>query len=245
MPLNLIELRDFGPGVNAWLAMSLGDYPRAAELYRQVVKDRKAWPYRYELALALYYTGQQDSAVAELQRLIDASRADEKKEKDVVVYYEPKAMAEYTIGHIYFVMARREEARAAMGRALTEDLSFYPAHVALGEIARTSRDPETALQELQLAAELAPTDANIRYRFGRALHDARRHEDAIRELSESTGLEPVYADPYFYLGLASEALGRKAEALAAFEGYLARASRDARQERALAENRVAALRQAP
>jgi tetratricopeptide (TPR) repeat protein len=72
-----------------------------------------------------------------------------------VVFYEPKAMAEYTIGYIYFVMNRRDEARAAFGRALTEDLSFYPAHVALGEIARVSRDSATALQELQLAAELS------------------------------------------------------------------------------------------
>jgi tetratricopeptide (TPR) repeat protein len=245
MTLNLIEIREFGPAANAWLAKSLGNYPRATELYRKVLKDKKAWPLRYDLAMTLYYTGQHDSAVVELQRYIEASRTEEKKEKDVVVFYEPKAMAEYTIGYIYFVMNRRDEARAAFGRALTEDLSFYPAHVALGEIARVSRDSATALQELQLAAELAPGDANVRYRFGRALHDAKRYDEAIREFGESTGLEPAYADSYYYLGLSSEAAGRKPEAISAYEAYLVRVSREVKHERLVAEGRLAELKKAP
>lgn len=244
LTLNHMELRELGPVATAWLAMSTGDYPRAVELYGRVVKDKRAWSFRYDLAMALYYTGQHDSAVAELQRYIEGARTDEKKEKDVVVFYEPKAMAEYTIGHIYFVMDRRDDARAAFGRALSEDLSFYAAHLYLGELARAARDSATALQELQLAAELAPDDAMVHYRFGRALHDAKRHDDAIRELDQSAQLEPAYADPWYYLGLAQEASGRKDEAIRAFEGYLARASREVRQERAQAEARIAALKRA-
>jgi tetratricopeptide (TPR) repeat protein len=85
----------------------------------------------------------------------------------------------------------------------------------------------------------------VRYRFGRALHDAKRYDEAIREFGESAGLEPAYADSYYYLGLSSEAAGRRPEAISAYEAYLLRVSREVKQERLVAENHLAELKKAP
>jgi hypothetical protein len=51
MTLNLIEIRELGPAANAWLAKSLGDYPRATDPLSQggegqegVVPSATTWP---------------------------------------------------------------------------------------------------------------------------------------------------------------------------------------------------------
>lgn len=238
------DLNEYGPAVQAWLAMSRADYPAAALHYAKVLKDKRAWGYLYDRGLALYYMGQHDSAIAHLSQYIQKSREDEKKEKEVVVWYNSSALAEYTIGYIYFVRDMRDSARAAFGRALSEDLSFYMAHAGLGDIARASGDSATAIQELELAVQLRPGDAHLRYRLGRALHEARRPADAMTQLEEATKIEPYYALPWFYLGLACEALEQKDKAIEAYDLFLARSAKDLRVERNTVTQRLAKLRPA-
>lgn len=236
------DLVDGGPSVTAWLAMSRADYPKAAESYARVLKDKRAWGYLYDRGLALYYMGQHDSAIAHLAQYIQKSREQEKKEKEVVVWYNSSALAEYTIGYMYFVRDMRDSARAAFGRALTEDLSFYMAHAGLGDIARASGDSATALQELELAVQLRPGDAHLRYRLGRALHEARRHADAVAQLEDATKIEPYYALPWLYLGLACEALEQKDKAIEVYDTFLARSAKDMKVERNAVTQRLARLR---
>lgn len=238
------DLMDYGPSVTAWLAMSRADYPKAAENYARVLKDKRAWGYLYDRGLALYYMGRHDSAVAHLAQYIQRSREVEKKEKEVVVWYNSSALAEYTIGYIYLVQDMRDSARAAFGRALTEDLSFSMAHAGLGDIARVSGDSATALQELKLAVELRPTDPFLRYRLGRAMLDGRRGADALVEFEEAVRLEPHYALPWYFLGLASQAADQRDKAIQAYEGFLARAARHMETERKDATQRLASLRPA-
>jgi tetratricopeptide (TPR) repeat protein len=240
--LNQGDLQGANPAVSAWLAMSRGDHFKAAELYARVLKNKRAWSYHYDRGMAFYYMGQPDSAVASLDRFIQASREDEKKEEDVVVFYQPKAMAEYTIGYIHYIKGKRDPAKAAFERALTEDLSFAMAHAGLGDLARLAGDSATALQELELAVQLKGTDAFLRYRYGSALLGAKRPADAAQQFMEANRLEPWYAAPYYLLGIAQEAAGEPGKAIEAFETYLARSSRDATSERNTATQKVAQLR---
>jgi tetratricopeptide (TPR) repeat protein len=238
------DLNEYGPAVSAWLAMSRADYHTAAQHYAKVLKDKRAWGYLSDRALALYYLGQHDSAIAHLNQYIQKSREEEKKEKEVVVWYNSSALAEYTIGYLYFVRDRRDSAKAAFGRALTEDLSFYMAHAGLGEIARASGDSATAIQELELAVQLRPNDAHLRYRLGRALFESRRHADAVTHLAEATRIEPYYAVPWYYMGLSAEALDQRDQAIQAYDTFLARAAADMRAERNVVTQRLARLRPA-
>jgi len=57
---------------------------------------------------------------------------------------------------------RVSEAREAYGRALQEDIAFYPAHVRLGLLALNAKDTSTAISELDLAAQVAGTEPYVR-----------------------------------------------------------------------------------
>jgi tetratricopeptide (TPR) repeat protein len=219
---NMIDWDRSDPSNAAWLAMSNGEYARAAELYGKAVKRYKtAYGYHLDRALAFFLSMQPDSSLAALDAYIEASRKDEKKE--VVFVYQSKALAEYTIGWVNDRMGRSDKAKEAYGRALTEDLSFAMAHSALGDLARAAGDTATSLLEYDLAVQLRGEDPFLRLHYGNALLAAGRAEDAAVQFEKAVELEPFYALPWFALGKASEALGRKARAIEAYQGFVLRA----------------------
>jgi tetratricopeptide (TPR) repeat protein len=229
------------PGNAAWLAMSEGNYPRAAELYGKAVKATKnAYGYHLDRALAFYLSMQPDSSIAALDAYLDARRKDEKTE--VIVVYQSKALAEYTMGWVYDRMGKPALAKEAYGRALAEDLSFAMAHSALGDLAQVARDTATALQEYDLAVQLRGEDPYLRHHYGNALLAAGRAEDAAVQFEKAVELEPFYARPWFQLAKASDKLGRKARAIEAYQAFMQRAARDLRAELGVAAERVHALK---
>ena len=160
-----------------------------------------------------------DSAVAEFTAAVSELRKQD--EKDLVVFYESKALAEYSIGVLLEGAGKTDGARDAYGKALQEDLAYYPAHLRLGLLAIGRRDTCTAVSELALAAQLAENEPYIRYMHGFALAYARRYPEAIGELQKALSLEPFYALPNILLGQLYEKDGRGPEALAAYERFLA------------------------
>src|SRR5690606_40057667 len=54
--------------------------------------------------------------------------------------YDSKAFAEYMIGWMYELARQPALAREAYDRVIAEDLSFYMAHLRLGELARIRGD---------------------------------------------------------------------------------------------------------
>ena len=216
------------PASAGWLALSRGDYAKAAQSYAKAIKeDKKSYGLHLNRALALYYGGQLDSSIVSMQAYIDARNADEKKE--IVFVYQNKALAEYSIGFVYERLGKPDKAKEAYGRALAEDLAFAAAHVALADIAQNARDTATALQEFDLAVQLRSEDAQLRLRYGGALLQAGRAEDAVTHLEKAVELEPYYAMPWFLLGQAAEKTGKKERALSAYGTFLARAPADRRQ----------------
>jgi predicted Zn-dependent protease len=93
--------------------------------------------------------------------------------------------------------------------------------------------------------ELAPADGWIRSRYGAVLANIGKPAEAVTQLREAIELEPYFADSYLTLAGALEATGDKVGAMAALEGFLARAPRRATAQIEAAQRRLAALRSAP
>ncbi|HEX4574051.1 MAG TPA: tetratricopeptide repeat protein [Gemmatimonadales bacterium] len=226
--------------VRALAAVSEGRWTDALDLYRKAVSEEpdEAAQIHVERARVFRRVGTDDSTRAELALALDKLR--HRDEKTFIYAYQSKALLEHCIGLTYETLGQFEPAREAYGRALQEDLSYFPAHVRLGSVALAVGDTASALSEMDLAAQLRGDDAWVRATYGATLAQAGRWADAVVHLRKAVELEPFFATPYYLLGRAEEQLGRTAEAAQDYRGYVAHASdRDTRV--ADVKQRLAAL----
>lgn len=193
---------------------------------------------RSERARLLAHTGDNPAALAEFGQALTSMRSED--ERDLVFLYESKALLEHATGVLHERMGNADAAREAYGRALTEDLAFYPAHVRLGMLALAAGDTTTALGELDLAAQAAGSDAAVLYTYGAVLAQLGRLDEAAQQLVRASQAAPFYADPYLAMGVVRDGQGNAAGALEAYRAFLARAPAGHRR-RPVAEQRVAAL----
>jgi tetratricopeptide repeat protein len=207
----------------AWIAYGTLDFKTAlASFSRAAARDPKQFAeVHYMRANTFVATGQLDSATTELTQLLDTLRRREETELRRV--YESKALVLYAIGLVKAGRRNTAAARAALEAALVEDLSFYPAHLVLGQLATERRDDATALGEFEQAVAGGSGDAIAHYEYGTALVRAGRAAEGAAELQTTLTLEPYYADPYFWLGEARLAQNDSAAAVQALQGYTARA----------------------
>jgi len=211
--------------VRAMVAISEGRVPEALELYRKALsqeRDDQAGIH-VERARAFHLLGNDDSTRAELVQALDQLR--KKDEKALVYVYQSKALLEHCIGLTHETKAEFEAAREAYGRALQEDLSYFPAHIRLGSVALAVGDTTGALNEMDLAAQIKGDDPWVRAIYGTTLAQTGRAADAAVQLRKAVDLEPFYPGPYYVLGRVAEVLGKPAEAAEDYRGYLAHASR--------------------
>ena len=227
------------PEMRAWFAYSQTQFPQAVELYaRAIEKDPKDYELHAERARAFYHMSRFDSTVAELNRALAGYRKED--DEDLVVLYESKAMYEYSIANAYIQAGKLQEAREALGRALTEDLSFYVAHQRLAALSLKTGDTATALSEYQLAVELNNDDAALRTEYATVLVMLGKHAEAEPHLLRAIELEPWYARSYAVLANAYEGLGKTAEAVERYNKFLALAQQN-HELRPLAQARLTAL----
>ncbi|MBP7551267.1 MAG: tetratricopeptide repeat protein, partial [Gemmatimonadaceae bacterium] len=158
-----------------------------------------------------------------------------------VVFYNSRAMVEHSLALSYGKNGQLDSARAALGRSIGEDLSYFMAHVELGRLALGAKDTVTAVSELALAADLAVDEPYIHYLHGSVLLSAGQAADAIAPLRKAIELEPLHAASHFELAQALERSGDKAEARASYQRFLTMAPRREVARRAQATERVAGL----
>lgn len=229
------------PATQGFLAYGRGDHRRAVDRFATALKEnRKSQSLRYDRALAFAQLTEYDSATAELQKLLEDKA--KKDEKDLVRFYESKAMYEYSIGMLQLAKGDVEAAKAAYGRALTEDLSFAMAHYQLAELALATGDSATALQELDQAVQLDSSYVGSRFVYGLALLVQGRTADAERHLRKAIELEPHFSAAYFPLAYILEFDGKNAEAAAMYEAFALRAPQLDGERAAAARKRAAELR---
>ena len=208
------------PALDGWLAYGAARFGEAVKQYAIAVRRYPKWYGLHDMrARAFIPMLQYDSAVAEFTEFVTLQRKAE-EEDHLVVVYESKELAEFCIGRVREIQDQRDSARAAYGRALTENLAFYPAHVALARVALAAGDTGTALKEYELAVQLSPERADIRYGYGALLLGHRAYEDAADQFRLAVEANPDYVMPYYPLAYLREGEGKDSLAIAYYTRFV-------------------------
>ena len=223
-------LMDASPSFKAWRAYGDGRFPDALRLYAEAIKDAKfKAELRADRGRLFFQVGEADSALTELTQAVDELRKADKK--DLVYVYESKALLEHSIGLVQQRLGNKSAAKEAFGRALQEDLSYFPAHVQLAYLALDGKDTTTALGEMDLAVQIRTDDPVLRYIYGYALATSGKYPEAEAQLRKAIEVDGAFAAPYHVLGLVLDGQAKGSEALAQYRSFLARASQsDARRK---------------
>jgi hypothetical protein len=216
-------MQQAGPESRAWMAYSEGRFADALRGYADAAKStkRKAG-LRTERGRIFFLMGNADSALAELRLALEELRKQDSKE--LVRVYDSKAMLEHSIAKIHELRNDLAAAREAYGRALEEDMAFYPAHFNLANLSFQAGDTATGLSAMELAVQINGEEPVVRLVYGYVLLAQKRYADAEAQLTKAITVEPYFANPYHVLGQVYEAQRKRAEAIAQYEAYLARAS---------------------
>lgn len=209
----------------AWLAYGEGRYDDALALFAKAIREngKKNGPLRVDRARVFYNKGDADSARAELTAAVEDLR--KRDAKELIYVYQSKALTEHSLGLIEQRLGHPDAARDAYGRALQEDLSYYPAHLQLAFMALEAHDTTTALTEMELATQLRGDDGAARYLYGFTLASSGKSAEAETQLRKAIELEPLYAPSHFALGQVLEQMKRPSDALGEYRAFLARSAR--------------------
>ena len=214
---------EYSVRTRAWMAASERRFGEALEYYRKAIdldKDDAA-EIHARRAHVFYLIGNDDSARVEMELALGDLRKQETDE--FVRLYNSKAVLEHSVGMIHERRGNLPAAREAYGRALQEDLSYYPAHARLGLLALAAGDTTTALSEFALAVEVQGNEPFLRLTYGQVLAAVGKVDEATENLRKTVELEPLYAAPYYLLGRVAETASKPGEALAHYQGFIARA----------------------
>lgn len=228
------------PFWSAWYYHVRGCYTQAAEGWsRYLAKNPGALGVRLDLVRAYVWTRQYGNALREIDVTLDSLRA--RDAKRTYRFYISREMLETMRGDIYEAQEDYFNAKKAYGKALEENLTYWPAHVRLARAAIRQNELPEALQEFEQAAQLAPDEAIVHFEYGGALLRADRNADAEREYRRTLELEPHFALAHLNLAMAVDRQGRKDDALLEYRAYAARAPRRQARQLLIAQQRIAAL----
>lgn len=213
------------PTVRAEMMLGMGRLDQALIEYEDAIaRYKQSAGLRLDRARIYAMQGQNPKAIAEFRAALGILKAREEK-KDYVVFYDSKALVEHSIGLLQARMGNVDSAKAAFGRAMTEDLAYFPAHLELGRLSLEARDTATAVSELALAADLATDEPFVHHMYGSTLLATGQHAEAVAPLRKAIALEPLYAAPHLALAQALERGGDATGARGEYERFLALASR--------------------
>ena len=233
--LTQTELRSAEP----WLKAAQGRFPAAIDFWQQELRHaRNPAAVRLRLGQLRFLSGDFPEAAEDLRLGIEELRKNDTRR--VVRFYESKAVMEYSLAVALEQAGNGDGAREGFARALQEDLAFWPGHRRMATLALAKNDTTTALAEMALAVEIAPTEPDLRFEYAKMLITAGKVVPAAAELQKAAELDPFFAEPHFYLAAMHDASSMTDEAVGHYRQYLSLAPREA-EHRAQAEQRLAAL----
>jgi tetratricopeptide (TPR) repeat protein len=231
--------------LTAWMAASEGNFATAAERYRTAVaRSRYKSGVRADLGRVHYQLGQYDAAIADMRQAITEWRQEDREDR-IVIFYQSKGVLEHSIGMLHEQKGDTAAAREAYGRALQEDISYYPAHVRMSALALAGGDTATALAEMDLAVQIATTDPSLRMQNAVLLAGARRYQEAMAELKKAVELDPDYAAPYLLMAKMYDGSGMVDDAAASYRAFADHASRGEPQLEAVQQRLAQILAENP
>lgn len=237
------ELSSERAATRAWVLYGAGQFDQAVAQYDIAIASARGQEIslRIERARTLSLRSRDREAADEFRKAVDLLRARDERRGEYVIFYDSKALLLHSMGILYTRQNQLDSARALFGRAMEEDVSFWPAHVELGRLALTQNDSITAVSELGLASELAIDEPHIHFMYGEMLNATGQHAEAVEAYRKAIAMEPRYAAPYFGLASALEGTGDAAAAKTQYQEYLARAPRRDQALRNRATARLTAL----
>lgn len=243
-PRGIEEFYDRNPAGVALEFFDRNCLEQAADFFgRALQREPGALWMRMYRARSLINRRQYRSGVADLQVVLDSLRA--RDEEYFSRVYQSKAFFEYMVG---VALQRAQDlpgARAAYGRALAEDLAFWPAHARLADVAAAQNNLSEAAAEYEMAVGIRGDDGVLRFRYGVVLLRANRLPEAEAQLREAVRLEPWWMEPYGQLADCLERQGNTAEAIEMYRAYADRVPDRLSSRRDTALARVAALTGGP
>lgn len=165
-----------------------------------------------------------DSASTEMTAALSAMEAQDSGAAQLL--YLSKAIFDQSLGMIHEHDRRFDLARDAYGRALQEDLSYYPAHSRLAQLELEKGDTTSALSEMDLAVQLEPGDPALRYRYAEVLVHSRRDAEAAQQLRASIALDAYYGSPHLLLATIGDLEDYATDAIDEYQRYVALAARN-------------------
>ena len=236
------ELSTEPPATKAWVFYGAGQFDQAVLQYDDALRRaRNPISLHIERARTLSLRSRDAEAIEGFRKAVDLLRERDERRGEYVVFYDSKALLLHSMALLYRRQSNVDSARALLGRAMEEDVSFWPAHMELGRIALTQSDSVTAVAELGLASELATDEPYVHHLYGEMLHATGQHADAVSAFRKASELEPYFAAPVFGLAQALEKSGDIEAAKASYQRYLAMAPRREQASRSAATARLAAL----
>jgi tetratricopeptide (TPR) repeat protein len=170
-------------------------------------------------ARIFYVLGNLDSARTEMTAAVSAMR--ERDTTQRVILYRSKATYEQSLGMVFERQSQMDSARDAYGQALQEDLSYFPAHARLAQMALAKGDTTTALTELDLVVQLQPNDVVARYEYAVALVKVGHDAAAAAQLKNAIAVDPYFAAPHLLLARIADVEQYAQDAVGEYQQYVA------------------------
>jgi hypothetical protein len=206
-----------------YLAYTEGRYDRALKLFSRIRDGERLRGARLFRALSFHEMQRYDSAAAELEAV--AELVARENATRLSPSYEAASVYLYGAGVARSRLGDLEGARAALLRALEEDVSMASAHAVLAEVALKRADTAEVLREWAMAIELRPQSAAMHGDYANALRALGMDQAALAEYEKAIALAPYWAAPYFNEALVLDAMRRGPDAVTRYAQFLDRAPR--------------------
>jgi len=171
-------------------------------------------------AIASAHTNNVSRAIADVESLLRTSLAHEHSDS---TRFTPLRTNEYR----YMLAALRQRngdnmaAQDLYRQVIENDIGNYMAHVQLARMHEAARDWTNAVRERRLATEINPDDHTLVYDLGAALARAGEWNEAETALLRAQEMQPRYPRTWHALGVVEQQLGKREEARAALNHFLA------------------------
>lgn len=202
-----------------------GQYETAVTDYDRAIALDAASAFAYNnRGIAYAETGRFEQALADFEMAVRLDPRD--------------AQTYYNRGSAYFNMGRIDLALADFDRAVGMDARRGEFFVNRG-LAHAARGDDTkALADYDRALSIDPRYARAYYNRGNLYLNSKRPMQAVADYDRAIAIEPRYASAHFNKAMACEDMGRRHDALMAYQAFLQCAPADYDQEIAYARQQI-------
>ena len=167
--------------------------------------------------------GDNPTKIAEFEEYIRRSQFKEVEPllTEYVTNHQDSSWGWYALGYCQFAQQKVGDSIKSLSKSLQLDIRNAEAHKILGRDLMLIGRFDAAQVEFEQGIRYKPQSAEIHYDLGKLFSMIDNWENARKEFEEALRIEPSYIEDLDALGLAQEALGDDASAVASYEKAIA------------------------